>query len=115
VAITRDLYAKLAVAAEDLQTEGDDSGLRVAAWIAFAIARNSNEIADPDTRIRLARTAGAAGETAGGCSLAVLATRSIDPVLREVGTDDLSVDVGELEELNAMRRRLNDRVTRHAI
>jgi hypothetical protein len=63
--------------------------------------------------MRLARAAGRAAEHR-GASLAVLAKRVIDPVLRaSAGGGDL--DVGELEDLNFLRERINIYLSRHSI
>lgn len=111
MSLTRNAASKLAVAAENLQAEGDERAGRIAAWIAFTVSRAGRKVIDTETQVRLARTAGAAADE-GGLSISVLASRVIDPVLAGAGTGELLVDVGELEELNAMRQRLNRQLMR---
>ena len=96
--------ARLAAYAESLIENGDYRAYRLAGWIAYIIASDTLPGLDSDTRLRLARVAGTAGEMA-DVSLLVLSKRNIDPVLRD---SDPDFDVGELEELNFMRQRMND-------
>jgi hypothetical protein len=99
--------ARLAVYAESLIENGDYRAYRLAAWIAYTISSVDVAGLDGDTRLRLARVAGTAGEMADD-SLLVLAKRSIDPVLRD---SDPDFDVGELEALNFMRQRMSDKLS----
>jgi hypothetical protein len=95
---------RLVRGAELLISDGDYSGYRLASWIAFILTESRT--LDIKTRMRLARVAGDAGEL-GDTSLAVIAARVIDPTLRAATADSTDVDIGELEELNFLRQRLN--------
>jgi hypothetical protein len=90
--------------AELLISDGDYRGYRLASWIAFMLTTNS--ALDLNTRLRLARVAGDAGEL-GGASLALIAARVMDPALRSATESATEVDMGDLEELNFLRQRLN--------
>jgi hypothetical protein len=114
MSVAAEEVTRLVRGAEALFSEGDGHASRVAAWIAFAIATTYRAQLDGESRVRLARTAGGAGEM-GDHSLAVLATKVVDPVLQDAAGGDLDVDIGELEELNFLRQRLNVYVGQHPV
>lgn len=108
-----DEVLRLCLGAEDLLEKGDSAAGRIAIWMAFTIADTSDEL-DPEVRLRLARVAAKAALQASP-SLRALAIRVVDPVLMDATTGDLDIDVGELEELNFMRRRLNETIAPHPV
>ena len=60
MSLTRNAASKLAVAAENLQAEGDERAGRIAAWIAFTVSRAGRKVIDTETRSYSAWVAGGA-------------------------------------------------------
>lgn len=112
--IESDEADELIRAAEEMVEEGDYHGHRLVAWITVAIARTCAENLDRDSRLRLARAAGLATGLTDN-SLTALASSTLDPLLVQLSQDQ-TVDVGDLEELNELRMDmahvLNDPVAR---
>lgn len=88
-------------AAEAMVEEGDYHAHRLVAWITVAVARMCSDELDLDNRLRLARAAGLATGLTDN-SLTALASSTLDPLLVQFSQDQ-TIDVGDLEELNELR------------
>ena len=113
MSLSRAEVIRLSFGVEELQESGY-FGYRMAVWIALILTRECAKVLDDESRVRLAIAAGTAAEM-GDNSLAVLAIRVIDPLLSGISVGIFKIDVGDLEELNLIRGRLNHSVGRHAL
>lgn len=111
--LSRQQFEKYADAAIALLEEGDTHARRLCVWIALAVTRYAEEQPSDQIRIALARVAASAAENFTG--LVPLAVRVVDPVLLDASSGTIDVDIGELEELNILRRRMRSVLDRHTM
>lgn len=99
----------LVEATSDLLKHGDSDAHRLIVWIAFIVHTEAR--LPPEQETVLARCAGEAAHRSGELSLAALAVPVLDHVLTRAVDGSIAVSFGDLEELNALRQDLTNRVT----